>query len=79
VFDFGRLEEGATRFLPVLYSYSNNFNGFVGKNEAVRYELELDATNFFSPRPQVFEVAWDGQWSTDPEAMQHHLRITEFK
>jgi hypothetical protein len=30
-----------------------------------------------SPRPQVFEVAWDGEWDFDPEKMEQHFRISE--
>jgi hypothetical protein len=77
VFDFGRIVEPERCFWPVLYSYSNNFQGFVGSGEAVRYQLAIDATSFCSPRYQVFEVAWDGTWSHVPGEMQKHLFIRE--
>ncbi len=77
VLDFGRIVEGNNRFEPVLYAYANNFQGFVQAGEAVRYFLEVDASNFVSPRPQVFEVAWDGEWHFESENMEHHLRIAE--
>jgi len=57
--------------------YANNLNAAVAKNEAVRYHLQIDASNFVSPCEQVFEVAWDGDWSFEPEAMQHHFTIRE--
>jgi hypothetical protein len=77
VLDFGRISEVDTRFLPLLYVYPNDFRGSVEKDQAVRYFLEIDATNFVSPRPQVFEVAWDGEWDFDPEKMEQHFRISE--
>jgi hypothetical protein len=77
VFDFGSLQEGATRFVPALTYITHNFQGYVQKGEAVRFFVEIDAANFISSSPAVFEVAWDGAWSAEPEQMQHHLRITE--
>lgn len=77
IFDLGRLLEGAERFEPLLYLYSNDFQGFVEKGQAVHYHLEIDASNFVSPKQQVFEVAWDGEWFYEPENMEHHLRISE--
>jgi hypothetical protein len=79
ILDFGMLVEGTSKFIPILYSHSNNFQGFVEKGQAVRYFLEIDASNFASPHPQVFEVAWDGEWDFEPEKMQHHLRLTEIR
>lgn len=79
ILDFGSLSEGATAFMPLLHVYANNLNAAVAKNEAVRYHLEIDASNFVSPRHQTFEVAWDGGWSFEPEQMQHHLTVREIK
>ena len=79
ILDLGFITETEDKFIPTLYSFSNNFQGFVHKAEAVRYHLEIEATNFSSPRYQVFEVAWDGAWDFEPEKMQEHLRITEIK
>jgi hypothetical protein len=77
VLDFGRLVEGGDRFAPMLRWYANNFEGLVRKNEAVRYYLEINASNFVSRRYYVFEVACDGEWHFEPEKMQQHLRIRE--
>ena len=77
VLDFGRISEGENRFVPQLYSYSNNFQGFVGSNDVVRFHLEIDATNYSPSKYQVFEVAWDGQWNFESEQMAQHLRIRE--
>lgn len=77
VLDFGCVRESAEAFEPLLYWRPNNFQGFVGKGDAVRYYLEVDASNFASPRPRIFEVAWDGQWFSEPEKMEQHLRISE--
>jgi len=77
VLDFGRVREGADAFEPLLYWCPNNFQGYVRAGEAVRYYVEVDASNFVSPAPKIFEVAWDGQWSFEPEKMEQRLRISE--
>jgi hypothetical protein len=79
VLDFGRVTENEALFLPLLYVYPNNFQGVVAKNQAVRYSLEIDATNFVSSKPQVFEVAYDGEWEFEAEKMEQHLRISEIR
>lgn len=77
VFDFGSISEVGTKFVPSLYSTSNNFLGFVEKNESIRYSLQIVSDGFISDGYQVFEVSWDGNWDGDKEKMQQHLRIKE--
>jgi hypothetical protein len=74
VLDLGYVIENEDRFVPRIYGIPNNFQGFVGANEAVRLQLQIEAVNFSSPI-YVVEVAWDGQWSYDPETMNRHLPI----
>ena len=77
VLDFGYLSEGDASFVPCLHVYANNSNFAVGKGEAVRYQLDLDASNLPSRHAQTFEVSWDGEWDFEPEKMQQHLVIRE--
>jgi len=77
ILDFGIVGEGQAMFVPRLYSVANNFQGLVGANEAVRFQLQIEASNFSASTYQVFEVAWDGQWSFAPATMAQHLRIRE--
>jgi hypothetical protein len=77
ILDLGFIKENEKKFIPRLWSTPYNFQGFVSKDEAVRYHMEIEATNFTSPRYQVFEVAWDGTWEYEPEKMRQHLRIKE--
>jgi hypothetical protein len=79
VLDLGRIIENSPQFQPMLYSYTNNFQGFVGRNEAIRYQLAIRGSNFTSKRYQAFEVAWDGKWSYVPAEMSQHLRIREIE
>jgi len=79
ILDLGIITETADKFVPRLYWYPRDFQGNVGKNEVVHYKLEIEATNFTSPRYQVFEVAWDGIWESEPEKMEQHIRIKEIK
>ena len=74
VLDLGYIVENEGGFVPRLYTTPNNFQGFVGPNEAVRFQLRIEAVNFTSP-VCVVEVAWNGQWSYDPEMMNRHLPI----
>jgi hypothetical protein len=77
VLDFGIAIQGEDHFRPVLHSYTNNFKGLVRKGEVFRFGLEIVSDNFVSPKLQVFEVAWNGQWSEDLEIMAQNLQIQE--
>lgn len=77
VLDFGIVVEGENHFRPILLSYTNNFQGFVGANEVVRFGLEIVSDNFASSRLQVFEVTWNGQWSDNLDEMAQNLHIHE--
>jgi hypothetical protein len=77
IFDFGLVAEDDRLFVPRLFNYPFNFQGVIGANEAVRFYLQVDGTNFHSSKYQVFQVAWDGQWNYEPEQMANHLVITE--
>jgi hypothetical protein len=79
VFDFGLVTEKAKVFIPRLYSMSNNFQGIVAVNQAIRYSLQIVSDTYVSPRYQVFEVAFDGVWTPDRLEMQNHLRIREIE
>jgi hypothetical protein len=74
IFDFGYIEEKGNRFIPRLYATPVNFQGFVGQNEAVRFQIQIEAINFL-PAVYVIEVAWDGIWSFVPDEMRRHLPI----
>jgi hypothetical protein len=82
VLDFGFIIQPAqpgdvTQFIPALYSYPNDFRGFVGPGEAVRYSLEVEADDFSSPSYLVIEVAWDGRWTPDLDKMSQSLVVSE--
>jgi hypothetical protein len=75
--DFCRVCEGEHNILPLLLSYTNNFQGLVQANEVVRFWLEIVGDNFVSPNLQIFEVAWNGQWSDNLDIMSQNLQIQE--
>jgi hypothetical protein len=77
IFDFGRIADGAEYFEPILYIYTNDFEGRVKQGQAIRYALEIVADGFLQPKCQVFEVAWDGIWTDNLEEMARHLTIRE--
>jgi hypothetical protein len=72
--DLGYVNENGPAFVPRFYYQPFNFRGTILPNEAVRYEIQIEAENFTSPR-YVVEVAWDGQWSFVPDEMRRHLPI----
>ncbi len=75
--DFGRVAEGNSRFEPVLYGYPNDFLGYVGPDESVRYRLQAVAGGAPVGPPCVYEVAWNGQWSDNLDTMGLNLTITK--
>jgi hypothetical protein len=79
VLDFGKVIEGFNRFEPTLYVISNNFKGFVGPNEVVRYTLQVLAENYIGKRTQTFEVAWDGKFNDNLDIMERSLIVKEVK
>ena len=79
VLDFGRVNQGDNRFFPLLLSCTNNFEGFVRPNDAVRFGLEIVSDNFMSKQLQIFEVAWNGQWNDNLDTMGQNLQIREIQ
>jgi hypothetical protein len=79
VLDFGKVIEGFNRFEPTLYVISNNFKGFIGPNEVVRYTLQVLAENYIGKRTQTFEVAWDGNFNDNLDIMERGLIVREVK
>jgi hypothetical protein len=73
--DFGHVGQFELKFHPTLLSWPNNFAGFVGKDECVRFEIAAVGHNVLSPVPSVFEVSWDGRWTENQEEMQRRLVI----
>jgi hypothetical protein len=78
VLDFGTLTEHG-RFTPRLAVMLNDFKGFVNPNDAVRFCLEICADGYHAARFQVFEVAWNGKWSENPNQMAENLQIREIE
>jgi hypothetical protein len=76
-FDFGRIIEGSDKFEPLLISYPNNFNGYIFADNVVRYTLKIVAEGYMAKKPQIFEVAWNGNWSNNLEIMSNNLTISE--
>lgn len=77
VLDLGCIVEDENFFRPTLYSYSNNFQGFVKANESLRYYLEIVSDNFVSKEPKIIEVSWNGQWSDNLDDMKQNLIVKE--
>ena len=75
--DFGFLDErgSVSAFQLAVPFVPNNFRGYVGKNECVRFEVVASGQNVFALKPSVFEVSWDGQWTENQEEMKRHLVI----
>lgn len=61
---------------PLISFYPREFEGNVSPGGKVRYVLQIVAEGFRSER-QIFEVAWDGNWTTNLAEMGRHLTIRE--
>ena len=79
VFDFGNLSEDSDNFKPVLYLYANDFEGFLKKDESIRYALEIVADGFKMKKYQIFEVSWNGLWSDNLDVMEKNIVIKEIQ
>jgi hypothetical protein len=77
--DFGLLQQEDLVFKPSLYIYPNNFKGYVRANESVRFSIEIQADNYSSQKPYLFQVDWDGTWANDLSEMEKHLVVQEIK
>lgn len=76
-FDFGCVGEESYFFRPVLNIMPNNFQGYVKQDQKIRFSLQVSADNYVTEKNQVFEVAWDGNWSNNLDEMMSHLTIRE--
>lgn len=76
-FDFVNLVQGDTKVNPVLTYYPNNVDAFIRQNECFRFALEINAEGFKSTKLNVFEVAWNGQWTDNLDTMSNNLTIRE--
>lgn len=74
ILDFGFVGENDNKFTPRVNPMPNAFAGYVGAKEVVRFQLQIEATNFLSPI-YVVEVASDGKWSFEPDVMKLHLSV----
>lgn len=77
IFDFGVLWFPDATYKPALYPQGGQLNPNVGRNEAVRYRLQVVADNLPHHKGQLFEVAFDGTCSEDIDEMSRHLVIRE--
>lgn len=81
ILDFGIIVKNSPQpgFIPTLNELKMpaNFEGFVLKDQILRYCLEIDAENFSSAKQWFYEVAWDGDWDDERAKMEQHLRIRE--
>jgi hypothetical protein len=80
VLDFGKFNFENGMFLPILLSYTTNFNGVIRRpGGVIRYALEIISDNYVSKKPQIFQVSWNGQISEDISVMRNNLIIMEIK
>ena len=77
LFDFGILGQDDVEFKPAIQWFHNDFEGYVKKGEIKRFYLQVLADNFIHGKPQVFEVAWNGQWTDNREEMKRNLIVKE--
>lgn len=40
-----------------------------------RYFVEIEAENYYSKKPIIYEVTWNGEWSDNPNEMERNFKI----
>ena len=73
--DYGFLDQSADRFMLSTFIKPNNFQGYVRHDEAIRVHIVALGQDGSSSKPLFLEVAWDGVWTADKEALQKHLVV----
>jgi hypothetical protein len=74
VIDFGFITQGADYFCPSISPRWNNFQGYIKRNETLRYKLEILSNNSKS-KIVVIEVSWDGSWHEDLNTMSNSFKF----
>lgn len=73
--DLGSLDQGAPEFRLSVYAAPRNFPGSVAANQAIRVTIIARARNGRS-RPLTVQIAWDGQWFSNPNEIKNHLVVS---
>lgn len=78
--DFGVLQKGEF-FWPAARVFPNIMRDQLqlSAGQTMRYGLEVVSDQFASPKLQVFEVSWNGQWSENVGEMPQNLQIREVR
>jgi len=77
IFDLFNIPEKGVEIRPSLYSTPNNFEGIIFKGETVRWYLEMHADNYYSKKPSIIEISWNGRWVEDQQQMGDYLKVIQ--
>jgi hypothetical protein len=77
--DFGFIEENSKIFHPTVNPLLDIFKGNLKANESFRYYLEIIADNYRPKKLFIFEVSWDGKWTSNLNEMKNSLIIRKIE
>lgn len=76
-FDFGILYQEHKLFIPSVHFEPLGSNLRIGPNETVRYDLRIESENYYSEKPFIVEVTWNGMFSQDAQEMKRNITFKQ--
>ena len=73
--DLGHLREADPVFTLAVRTGPPGFPNTMAPNQSVRYDFEIDATNFVSRQPLSLQIDWDGMWTPHRIQLATHLVV----
>jgi len=73
--DLGQLREGSGSFVLSVRTAAPGFPSTVTPGQSIRYNFEIDASNFLSKRLLCLQIDWDGEWRSDRSELAKHLVV----
>ncbi len=73
--DLGTLRKESASFVLSVRTDVHGFPSTVTRDQSIRYNFEIDASNFLSKRPLCLQIDWDGEWSSDRTELAKHLLV----
>ena len=76
--DCASVDRNSDELILALGICPNNVNYAIRKGERIRVYLDLEIRSVLHGKDSVFEVAWNGEWSSDANQMFSNVQITKF-
>lgn len=78
-FDFGILYKDEKTFQPCTHFTPVSLHPEIQANQTVRYDIRVIADNYYSKKPFIIEVTWNGKFSIDIKEMKKNINFLKIK